>query len=131
MIWNSKSSAPDRDAFYDSPKWLRIRSRILRRDKYMDAEAKRYGIAKPAEIVHHIFPKNEYPEYAFSEWNLISLSRKTHNEMHVRDTDELTAKGIDLLRRTCRKYGVEVPSKYDAPQQKKPRIKRDRYYDYH
>ena len=97
----------------------------------MDMESKRYGKFKPAEVVHHIFPKDEFPEYAFSEWNLISLSRKTHNEMHNRDGYELSEKGIGLLRRTAQKHGVPVPDKYGQKKQSKGVfIQRDRYTDY-
>lgn len=105
------------DPWYEQPKWLRLRQSILRRDKYMDVEAKRYGVVKQAEIVHHIFPKNDFPEYAFEPWNLISLSRKTHNTLHDRDSDELTEKGIDLLRRTCRKRNMPIPEKYQVRKQ--------------
>lgn len=115
-------------SFYESPKWARVRQRVLRRDKYYDMERKRYGITKPAEVVHHIFPREEFPEYEYEMWNLISLSRKTHNEMHDRDTDELSVKGIDLLRRTCRKYGKEIPQKYLETKPKKRKEYRDGYY---
>lgn len=102
----------------------------------MDIECKRYGRPVQAEIVHHIFPKGEFPEYAYCLWNLISLSRKTHNEMHDRATDELTAKGKDLLRRTARKNNIPVPDKYALRPTGKGKAKgsgqkRDRYYDYH
>lgn len=126
-----RKSDPSRDAFYDSPKWNRLRLSALRRDNYMDMECKRYGKVKAAEVVHHIFPKNEFPEYAYCLWNLISLSRQTHNEMHDRDTDELTEKGRDLLRRTCRKQNVSIPDKYDESKRKpQGRVRRDTYYDY-
>lgn len=135
MQRRKKQSPIDRDPFYDDPKWIRLRNSALRRDNYMDMEAKRFGKVKNAEVVHHIFPKDEFPEYAFSIWNLVSLSRKTHNEMHDRETDELTQKGIDLLLRTARRNNVPVPEKYDKQKQsrrgKGVRIKRDRYYDYH
>lgn len=135
MQRRKKQHPNDRDPFYDDPKWIRLRNGVLRRDNYMDKEAKRYGIIRPAEVVHHIFPKDEFPEYAFSVWNLISLSRQTHNEMHDRDTDELTQKGRDLLIRTARRNNVQVPEKYEQQKQsnrgKGVRIKRDRYYDYH
>ncbi len=119
----------ENDPWYDQPKWRRVRLSALRRDKYMDQETKRYGIPKAAEIVHHIFPKNEYPQYAFELWNLISLSRKTHNEMHDRETDELTEKGRDLLRRTCRKRNMPIPSKYmDEKSRGRAKTIRDGYY---
>lgn len=135
MQRRKKQHPNDRDPFYDDPKWIRLRNSVLRRDNYMDKESRRYGIIRPAQVVHHIFPKDEFPEYAFSVWNLISLSRQTHNEMHDRETDELTQKGRDLLIRTARRNNVQVPDKYEQQKQSKRgkgvRIKRDRYYDYH
>ena len=100
--------------FYKSTKWAEKRNSILRRDRYMCQLSKRYGKMLPAEIVHHIFPRSEFPEYAFESWNLISLTRAKHNELHDRDTDELTEEGAELLRRTARKQGIPVPAKYQT-----------------
>jgi len=116
------------DPFYDLPKWLRLRKKILKRDNYQDQEAKRYGKIKPADIVHHIFPKNEYPQYAYEPWNLISVSRVTHNTFHDRETDELTEKGIELLRRTCRKHKIPIPQKYAERKKQQGAFRRDGYY---
>lgn len=117
----------NRDKWYGSAKWQRLRNRVMRRDKYIDQERARYGVFVEAHVVHHIFPKDQFPQYAYEPWNLISLSRDTHNAMHIRDTQELTEKGKDLLRRTCRKQNIEVPEFY-----KKKRFKRgihsDGYY---
>lgn len=98
--------------FYKSPRWEQKRISVLRRDGYMCQLSKRYGQQKQAEIVHHIFPRDEFPEYAFDDWNLISLTREKHNALHDRDTDELTEAGAELLRRTARRQGIEVPEKY-------------------
>lgn len=94
--------------FYTSDKWRRKRKRILRRDGYMDQIEKRYGRMVEATIVHHIFPRDEFPEYAFSDWNLISVSLATHNRMHDRDTNRLTDSGIELMRRTGKRMGISV-----------------------
>lgn len=94
--------------FYTSDKWRRKRKRILRRDGYMDQIEKRYGRMVEATIVHHIFPRDEYPEYAFSDWNLISVSLATHNRLHDRETNVLTVDGLDLMRRTARKQGMDI-----------------------
>ena len=115
------------DNWYLTPKWQRIRQSVLRRDKYMDMETARYGIPKQAEIVHHIFPREEFPQYQYEMWNLISLSRRTHNEMHDRDTDELTEKGMELLRRTCRKNNIEIPERYMNKKKKGKGKYRDGY----
>ena len=97
---------------YNSAKWEKKRTSILRRDGYQDQVKKRYGKLTQASLVHHIFPVNEFPEYAWQDWNLISVSLETHNELHDRNTDELTEKGIELLRRTARRERIPVPEKY-------------------
>ena len=74
----------------------------------MCQDAKRYGKMVPAEMVHHIFPREIFPEYQWQEWNLISLSNKAHNEMHYRTTKGLTDKGKELLIRTARKQGMDL-----------------------
>lgn len=100
------------DLFYKLPRWLRLRESILRRDGYMCQESKRYGKRAEATTVHHIFPRDEYPEYQWEPWNLTSLSGAMHDTMHDRNTNALTEKGIELLRRTARKNGMEVPMRY-------------------
>ena len=98
--------------FYKSTRWERKRRVILRRDGYQCQLSKRYGRLRQADVVHHIFPLEEFPEFAFASWNLISLTRATHNSLHDRNTDELTREGRDLLRRTARRQGIEIPTKY-------------------
>ena len=100
------------ERFYSSPRWQSLRKAILRRDGYMDKVVWRYGKRREATIVHHIFPREEYPEYAWAPWNLISVSMATHNRLHDRESDELSEKGIELLRRTAITQGMEVPEKY-------------------
>ena len=72
----------------------------MRRDGYMCQLSKRYGKRVSAELVHHIYPVDEYPEYAYCSWNLIALSRAEHNKLHDQNTNRLTAAGIALMRRT-------------------------------
>ena len=85
---------------YKASAWLRLSKSIMRRDGYRCQLSKRYGKNVPAELVHHIYPVDEYPEYAMCRWNLIALSRAEHNTLHDRNTGALTAKGIALQRRT-------------------------------
>lgn len=98
--------------FYDDARWKRAREAVLSRDDYTCQYFKRYGKMRQANTVHHIFPRREFPEYQLARWNLISLSNEAHNMMHDRDTDELTDKGKDLLRRTARSHGIDIPEKY-------------------
>ncbi len=93
---------------YDAARWHSLRDRVLRRDGYQCQLSKRYGKLRQAELVHHIFPVADYPQYAYCPWNLISLSRYMHNKLHNRMTDELTGMGKDLLFKTARKQGIPV-----------------------
>ena len=95
------------DPFYKTAKWCRIRSRVLRRDGYMCQISKRYGKRRQADTVHHIFPRDKYPEYQYADWNLIALSSSVHDTLHDRVTGELSAKGMELLRRTARQRGIQ------------------------
>ena len=90
--------------------------------------SKRYGLFKQAEIVHHIFPLDEFPEYALCDWNLISLTRKEHNKLHDRDTDELTEAGRMLLVRAAIRNNIETPEKYrNERKRKRQKEYRSRY----
>ena len=93
---------------YKDQRWIRKRSRILRRDKYQCQMSKRYGKMRQAEVVHHIFPVSEYPQYQWEDWNLISVTQDWHNKFHDRNTDKLTGVGLELLRKTARKQGIEI-----------------------
>lgn len=85
---------------YHSSRWERKREHILKRDKYLCRLTKRYGTNVDASIVHHIYPADEYPEYFWCDWNLISVSSNIHNKLHDRKTRKLTQLGEDLKRRT-------------------------------
>ena len=98
--------------FYDSKAWEQTRAAVLARDSYACQYYKRFGKMRPANTVHHIFPRSEFPEYQWKRWNLISLSKEAHEKMHYRNADELTEIGAELLRRTARANGIEIPEKY-------------------
>lgn len=84
----------------NNKRWRHLRQQILRRDGYRCQEAARFGRNVEADVVHHIWPAEDFPEYAYSAWNLISLSQAAHNAMHDRDTGQLTAQGERWRRRT-------------------------------
>lgn len=94
--------------FYNSKRWLRLRAAILQRDGYKCQMSLRQGKSVPAVTVHHIFPRSEYPEYQWCEWNLISLSLSAHNKLHVRDTDKLTLAGKLLMEEVAKQQGIKV-----------------------
>lgn len=85
---------------YKCKRWRDLAARAMRRDGYKCQLSARYGRSVEAEMVHHIYPVDQYPEYGYCLWNLISLSNAEHNKLHDRDTGELTAAGVALMRRT-------------------------------
>ena len=84
---------------YNKKKWQTKRKVILKRDDYLCQECKRYGKRVDAEHVHHIVPIDERPDLELDGDNLISLCRKCHNEMHDRNTGQLTEVGQGLRYR--------------------------------
>ncbi len=85
---------------YYGGKWKRKREHILRLDGYQCQVARMYGKRQQANTVHHIYPADEYPEYAWCDWNLISVSQGGHNRLENRKTGELTKEGVALQKRT-------------------------------
>lgn len=94
--------------FYETRRWKKLRAAILRRDGYIDRIAWRFGKKVEATHVHHIFPREDFPEYQWEPWNLISVSASSHNALHDRTTDDLTEEGRELLERTARRLGIEI-----------------------
>ena len=80
--------------------WRKKREKILERDGYLCQHFKRFGKRIEATRVHHIYPVKDFPEYAWCDWNLISLSAKAHELMHIRETGELSEIGKALMRKT-------------------------------
>lgn len=114
---------------YHEPKWESLRKQALRRDKYTDRYQARYGKYRNADVVHHIFPVREFPEYQYCLWNLISVSRSTHNMFHDRNTDELTEIGVEVLLRLCKQRNMEIPIKYRKTKtEEKRKIKYTEWY---
>ena len=100
------------DPFYKTVRWQNLRGRVLARDGYQCQMNKRYGRSVMANTVHHVFPREDYPQFQWQAWNLISLSTGEHNKMHVRNSHELSDYGIELLRRVARKNNIPVPEEY-------------------
>ena len=100
------------DPFYKSIRWQNLRGRVLARDGYQCQISKRFGRDVLANTVHHVFPRELYPQYQWQAWNLISLSHGEHNKMHIRNSHELSEDGIKLLRRIAFKNNIPVPEEY-------------------
>lgn len=85
---------------YYGSKWKKKREKILKLDGYKCRVAAMYGKKEEANTVHHIYPADEYPQYAWEDWNLISVSQASHNKLENRSTGELTELGQKLMRIT-------------------------------
>ena len=83
---------------YKTPRWRRLREQILRRDGYRSLEARRYGRNVEADTVHHCWRAEEFPEFAWEPWNLISITGDEHKLMHNPD-GSLTELGESWRRR--------------------------------
>ena len=88
--------------WYNTKRWQEKRKHILLRDKWTDQVALRDGIKMEANTVHHILPREAYPQYAWEDWNLISVSQETHKKrLHEKYTGKLTKLGKTLMYQTA------------------------------
>ena len=55
---------------------------VMRRDKYLCQDCKRYGRNTPAEVAHHIQPISERPDLAYSLNNGVALCNACHSKRH-------------------------------------------------
>lgn len=96
-------------SFYGSKEWEQKRAKILRRDKYLDQYLLKQGVRVEAKLVHHILPKEDYPEYQLKDWNLISVSEQTHKQiLHEKFTGKLTKAGQLLAEETALANGIKL-----------------------
>lgn len=95
------------DPFYLSPRWQRLRKMVIVAAKYTDQIRIRQGVMKEANTVHHIFPREQYPEYQWTRWNLIAVSDETHKHLHKPD-GTLSEAGRKLQEETAESYGIPI-----------------------
>ena len=100
------------DKFYQTTRWKSMRRAVLARDRLLCQECARFGRRVDADAVHHVFPRTEFPEHQWAAWNCVSLCRRCHDGMHDRNTDALTKRGVELLKRVARRRGMIVPLRY-------------------
>ena len=100
--------------FYKTNKWVALRNTALIRDKYMCQCCRANNKMVNATCVHHIFPIERYPQYAYEKWNLMSLCDKCHDEMHNHYTGELSKKGMLFLRSLAALQGIKISAKEET-----------------
>ena len=96
------------DPFYSSQRWLKLRASALRRDEYLCQLEARRGRQVEAQVVHHIFPREQYPEYQWALWNLVSVTEENHRQMHEKFTGALSTAGRRLQEETAERRGVPL-----------------------
>ena len=101
------------EEFIHSRKWQFKQKNILRRDNFMDQYIfKTTGRMENANTVHHILPKEDFPQYALEDWNLISVSHHTHSYiLHNHTNGQLTNKGRELMMETAFINGIKLTEK--------------------
>lgn len=95
------------DPFYYSERWKKKRALILRRAGYKDQLRIREGVSINANTVHHIFRREEYPQYEWNDWNLIAISDRTHKQLHKPD-GQLSSLGRMLMMETAAENGIPL-----------------------
>lgn len=80
----------------------------MRRDQYMDQIALREGVRCEADTVHHILPAEEWPEYKWEDWNLISVHRSTHRRLHEKYSGRLSPEGYTLAAEVAEEHGIKL-----------------------
>lgn len=105
---NKKRVIANMPDLYNTSKWQHIREGVLRRANYYCKNCLRYGIPHQASTVHHILPREYFPELETTGWNLIALCDKCHNKMHDRDSHELTDLGMQWAERIARNHRKET-----------------------
>lgn len=94
--------------FYNTSAWRNLRASVLREAEYKDQLELRTGRNVPADMVHHIFPRDKYPEYELERWNCIAVSDATHELLHIRATNGLSPLGWELLLETAEKNNIPL-----------------------
>lgn len=110
MIGNGKVSR------YKNKQWERKRNYILSVYDYECQDAKRFGKTIKADMVHHIYPIEAYPELKYVDWNLIPLTNTNHNKMHDRVTNKITTYGKQwqrMRRNEFRRWQLERENNKD------------------
>ena len=93
---------------YKGKRWQAKRKHILLRDKWTDQYLLRQGVKREANLVHHILPAQEYPDYQWKDWNLISISETTHKHLHEKYTGRLSPEGWQLAQEVADLHGIKL-----------------------
>ena len=72
------------EAHYQTAKHKEWRAKVLRKDKYLCQECRRYGRNTPATHAHHVRSREEHPELAYVVSNGQALCTACHNKVEPR-----------------------------------------------
>lgn len=85
-------------------KWKKFAERTKRKYSYLCQESLRFGERVEAEMIHHIFPVDNFPELEFVSWNVIPVTFKKHETFHDRTNDEITKIGKIWQRKRKKEF---------------------------
>ena len=94
--------------FYKSKRWLKLRAAALRRDRHQCQLEARRGRLVEAQVVHHIFPREQFPEYQWELWNLISVTAENHKQLHEKYGGKLSTVGERLRAEVAAREGIKL-----------------------
>lgn len=96
--------------FYNSKEWKQVRDNVISIYKYIDIYAYyKYTEVIPATCIHHIVEIKKDWELRLDKNNLISLSDKSHLEIHrrLRDDEKEVIKELkEMLERFKREFNI-------------------------
>lgn len=85
----SQLTSEERDQFYWSSPWRKIKPIILQRDNQECQVCKDSGgVTLTKLIVHHIKPLEYYPDLGLDEDNLLTVCHSCHNSIHFDTKDD-------------------------------------------
>jgi len=82
------------NTFYNSKEWYNKRWEIIKRDK----QCKLCGTTNKL-VVHHIYGRKLYPEYAFDNEKLITLCKSCHQKYHNSNKEIVESSFLSWIRR--------------------------------
>lgn len=83
---NREATFNNRNGFYNTVAWTRVRAYIVERDNNECQPCKQRGLVSTADqttlIVHHIIPLEHDPNKALNHSNLVTVCISCHNYIH-------------------------------------------------
>lgn len=112
--YKNKKRADDKESqFYNTQEWRKLRNKIVKSYMSMDVyEYYKTGKIVSSEVVHHLVEVRSDWSKRLDKFNLIPVTRKNHQEIHLRMevySEEVVRKELeDMLKKFREEFGVEL-----------------------